>query len=384
LAKFLQGTGVEVTLVAGRFDREMLESETIENVPIRRIEHNLSGRAAAFGFYCRCALWLYRKRHEYDVIHFREMPIYWYPIFVISKALKKPVFVTMTLYGSDDLESISRNRLGGLHLFFLRRVNKIFAISKKLLEASQHYVRDKTLITHLNYPIDIHLFRPANSSEERTILRTKFGVSTESRIVIFSGSVLHRKGIDLLIEAWPKVIDEVSNALLCIVGPRTFNGEFGFTNQEFSRQIDARIGVLGIRNSIMFMGDRVNDIPELLRMADVFVLPSREEGVPQALIEAMATGLPCLICEQPWVPEGLILHGRSGLICPPDPKFIADGIRNLLMDQNRSLGMGACARNYVEENHNPETLTARLVELYRASTWRDSNQAEKTVVQKVR
>jgi glycosyltransferase involved in cell wall biosynthesis len=364
LAKVLRDKGAEVTVLAGRFNNDMLEYETIDGVPIRRLRHSLRGRLP---FYFRCAFWLYHNRQKYDVIHFREMPVYWFPVFIVSKVLKKPVVVTMTLYGSDDLASIRRNRLGALHLFFLLRVQKILAISNNLMQVSQKYIPDKKLITNINYLIDIRLFRPLYSSEERATLRAKYGICHKSKVVIFSGSVLYRKGIDLLVEAWPKVAQRLPNAVLYVVGPRTFRGEFGFTNQEFSRHLDMRIQTLGIESSIVFMGNKGNEIPEILRLADVFVLPSRAEGLPNALMEAMATGLPCIICDQPWVPKDLIRHGKSGLICLPMPELIADNILALLTNQNLAVRMGACARAYVEENHNPDNLSDRLVEVYKST-----------------
>ena len=366
-AKFLRGKGTEAIILTVMSGPGMPNPETIEGVPIQRFRCGSNRPLDRLAFYFRCALWLFRNRRNFDLIHFSYMPYYWYPVFLAARILKKPIFLTMTLYGSDDLEAISRNRLAPLHLFFLRHVQGILAISKRLGEVSQKHVADEKLITYLTYPLDTSTFRPARSPDERHALRDQFGVPLNSLVVIFSGSVLHRKGIDLLVEAWPKVVERLPNAILYIAGPRTLGGEYGFTNQEFSCQLDVRIEELGVKDSIVFLGDRAKQIPELLRMADVFILPSREEGLPQALIEAMATGLPCIICDQPWVPKDLIRHEETGLVCQSMPEAIADSIISVLTNRCLAQHMGAAARAFAEQNHGPVTLTERLKKLYASS-----------------
>jgi glycosyltransferase involved in cell wall biosynthesis len=358
---------VEASILAAKSTPAAPESDTVEGVPIHRLRCDSNGRWDQFTFYLRCAFWLLQNRRELDVIHFAYMPAYWYPVFLIAKLFKKSIFVTMTLYGSDDLQSISKNRLGPLDLFLYRRSQRILAISEKLVEVSEDHVANKKLIAHLTYPVDLSTFRPPKRSDEVDTLRKAFHVPPNARIVIFSGSIVQRKGVDLLIESWPKVVERLSTAILYLVGPRTFGNGYGFKNEDFSYHLDLRIQELGITDSVFFLGDRAQQIPELLRMADAFVLPSREEGLGLALIEAMATGLPCIICDQPWVPKNLIHNGKNGLISPPSPDCIANCIITALSDQKLARKMGTQARAYVEQNHSSIALSERLVELYASS-----------------
>ena len=73
------------------------------------------------------------------------------------------------------------------------------------------------------------------------------------------------------------MVETVSRTKLYVVGPRIFDNEYGYTNQEFSRCIDMRIQVFlpGLRSSVIFLGERAELVPELLRMADMFVFPSK-------------------------------------------------------------------------------------------------------------
>jgi glycosyltransferase involved in cell wall biosynthesis len=366
-ARYLRDMGVETCILAARFNAKMPYSETIHGVPIRRFPFGSSYRWNTFVFHLRCAFWLLKNQQSYDLIQFSNMPNDWFPIFLIAKLLGKPVFVTMTLYGSDDLDSIKKSRLGFQKLFLLRRVQGILAISERLVEVSKKHVSDPNLISYLTRPVDNFIFHPLSSPEEKRILRGKFGVPMDSAVVLFSGSVIRRKGFDLLIEAWPQVLKSLPGARLYVAGPRTFDNEYGYTNQEFSDEIDLRIQTLGLQESVVFLGDRAEQVPELLRMADIFILPSRYEGLGNALIEAMATGLPCIICDQPWVPKHLIRHRETGFLCQPTPESIATGILTIFRNRDLAASMGTAAREVADRVYNPVTLAKRLIELYASS-----------------
>ena len=119
----------------------------------------------------------------------------------------------MTLYGSDDLETTRKSRLGFVKLFLFLHVNRILAISKSLVEVSRKYVTNNDLISYLTYPVDTSVFGPPKIPEEKLDLRKEFGVSEGDYIVLFSGSVIRRKGFDLLIYGlkWLKLSLEQSS-----------------------------------------------------------------------------------------------------------------------------------------------------------------------------
>ena len=366
-ARCLRDTGIESCILTAKFNSHMPCFEIMQRIPIWRFPVRSASRWDTSFFYLQCALWLVKHRRMYDIIHFAFMPSHWYPVFLFAKLMKKPIFVTMTLYGSDDLETTRKSRLGFVKLFLFLHVNRILAISKSLVEVSRKYATNNDLISYLTYPVDTSVFRPPKSPEEKLDLRKEFGVSEGDYIVLFSGSVIRRKGFDLLIEAWSKVVETVSRTKLYVVGPRIFDNEYGYTNQEFSRCIDMRIQALGLKSSVIFLGERAELVPELLRMADMFVFPSREEGLGVALIEAMATSLPCLICDQPWVPKDLIRHMETGLVCEPTPESIAEGILTVYANHNLAQRIGVAAHKVVELDYNPVILTKRLIELYASS-----------------
>jgi glycosyltransferase involved in cell wall biosynthesis len=113
------------------------------------------------------------------------------------------------------------------------------------------------------------------------------------------------------------------------------------------------------------LGDRA-DVREVLAALDVFVLPSRTEGMSNALLEAMAMALPVVATAVGGTPE-VIADGRSGLLVPPDDaSALAAAIARVLADADLARRLGAAARQTVEERYGARSMVRRLEAVYAA------------------
>jgi glycosyltransferase involved in cell wall biosynthesis len=113
---------------------------------------------------------------------------------------------------------------------------------------------------------------------------------------------------------------------------------------EGMRQDAARYGLSG---DVTFAG-QTHDVHNYFRAADVFALPSRREGLPVALLEAMACGLPCVASRLPGSTEGIVDDGRTGLLVPPgDVEALAAAIQQVLEDHTLAASLGDAARDTV-------------------------------------
>jgi glycosyltransferase involved in cell wall biosynthesis len=96
-------------------------------------------------------------------------------------------------------------------------------------------------------------------------------------------------------------------------------------------------------DSVVFAGSR-DDVPRLLTGLDIFALSSRQEGLPLALMEAMATGLPCLATSVGGIPE-IVRDGVEGLLVPAgDPQALSSALRRLVADPGLRNRLGSAAR----------------------------------------
>lgn len=127
--------------------------------------------------------------------------------------------------------------------------------------------------------------------------------------------------------------------------------------------LETRIEALDLGDCVWLAGDR-EDIPELLRIMDVFLLPSLGEGISNTVLEAMATGLPVIATDTGGNPE-LVRHGKTGLLTGVgDTSGLARAIEVLLDDPDRRQRMGQAARQRIHRDFNWERTLADYLHIY--------------------
>jgi glycosyltransferase involved in cell wall biosynthesis len=229
-------------------------------------------------------------------------------------------------------------------------------------------LRDRLLDLRVNTPIevipngvDLKRFRAARNREERSSVRASLRMGDNHALITTVGSLIPRKGGDSLLEAWIRLAQRFPEAHLVFVGPvfDENHPEIG----EFRRRIDALVAASGAAERVHFVGF-VDNVDEYLRASDVFVFPSWREGLPNVVLEAMASGLPVVMT--PFL-------GLSGDLGKPDQHYIlverdadsfAAGIANLLEREGLRATLGQRARRWVEETLDVENSLDRYAALY--------------------
>jgi glycosyltransferase involved in cell wall biosynthesis len=159
--------------------------------------------------------------------------------------------------------------------------------------------------------------------------------SLTAPVVVSAGSLIRRKGFDLLLDAWVPIAEEYPRWRLRIHG-----------SGEEADELAARVDRLGLANTVDFPGF-ARDLASELDAASLFVLPSRREGMPMVLIEAMAAGLPVVAFDCPTGPADLLGGGQFGVLVPAgDVAGLTDGIRRVVADEpeRRRLADAAAVR----------------------------------------
>jgi glycosyltransferase involved in cell wall biosynthesis len=173
------------------------------------------------------------------------------------------------------------------------------------------------------------------------------------RRVVMVANLRPEKGHDVLIDAAGEVLRRFPDARFELVG----------TGPEHSRLL-ARVHSSGIAGAFTFAGHE-EDVAARLAAADIFVLPSRSEALPNAVLEAMAAGLPIVASEVGGIPE-LVEHGRTGLLVPPQrPSLLADRLCQLMGDPDRAYELGCAARNEAASRYSFDRMVAAFDALYR-------------------
>jgi glycosyltransferase involved in cell wall biosynthesis len=172
------------------------------------------------------------------------------------------------------------------------------------------------------------------------------------RTVITVANLRAEKGHDVLIEAAPKVLHHFPDAQFEIVGA-------GPERQSLIERVRAR----GVEHAFTFLGHR-EDISDRLAAADLFVLPSRSEAFPNAVLEAMAAGLPIVASAVGGILE-LIAEDATGLLVPPnDPASLAARICDLMADPSRRERLGAAAAREARSRYSFDRMVAEFDRIY--------------------
>lgn len=185
-------------------------------------------------------------------------------------------------------------------------------------------------------------------------LREELGLPPDALLVGAVAVLRNKKGHRFLLEAAPSVLARFPNAVFLIVG----------TGPQEKILRDA-IDSMGLSGSVRMLGHR-EDVPNVLLSLDLFVLPTVEEALGTAFLEAMATGRAVVGCRVGGVPE-VVEDGKTGLLVPPgDPAALAEAIRSLLADGELRARMGAAGRQSVMARYSVEEMCRRMWELYRS------------------
>ena len=201
-------------------------------------------------------------------------------------------------------------------------------------------------ITVIPNGVDVRRYQ---SRIERRRVRSELNLDDDHHLMSVVGTLKEQKGHRYLIEAVSLLVSEHPQLRIAIVG-----------DGELRHQLEAAVNTAELTDHVIFLGNR-NDVPELLSASDSFVLPSLWEGLPMALIEAMAAGLPIIATEVSGTKQVMVAD-RTGLLVPPgDATALADAIRSLLSDPVQAETMGAAARARVVESFS----AARQAQLHR-------------------
>ena len=183
-------------------------------------------------------------------------------------------------------------------------------------------------------------------------IRRSLGIAPEALLVGSVGRLHRQKDHAGLLNALTHIQSQIPEVRLLLVG-----------DGELQADLQGQARSLGLSSSVTLAGHR-SDVPEILSTLDVFVLSSLWEGLPNAVLEAMASGLPVVATQVGGVPE-LVVDGETGVLVPPrDPTALADALVRLLQDAALRRRMGHAGRARVQEHFSVERMVRETEGLY--------------------
>jgi glycosyltransferase involved in cell wall biosynthesis len=193
---------------------------------------------------------------------------------------------------------------------------------------------------------------PLDRKEARDTVRREFGLLPDQLLVLAVGRQTWAKNYPMLFRAARKTVARRSDVVFLCAG----GGELAETLQQLHRE-------MGLGASLLMLGLR-HDVPRLLAAADVFCTSSQVEGCPNAVLEAMATGLPAVAARFDAARE-VVADGRTGfLVDLNDDEAMAGRLLDLLGDPALRARMGQAALGEVQDRFSYEKLVQSMSQLY--------------------
>lgn len=244
--------------------------------------HHLVPKTKNFSLYKK-GLYDLVKREEYKyVLRITSNAAGFYDLKIAKEAGAKVCIARSS--NSSDGESFKVKLINSISRFlYVKYVDVKVAPS----DLAAEYTFGKSATTngevhYLNNGLDLGVYR--FSEEKRKKIQEEFGLQ-DKFVIGHVGRFSKQKNHEFLLEIFHALKQKRQNTVLLLVG-----------NGELKQNIENKAKVLGINDSIIFAGIR-SDVPDLLSAMDVFVFPSFYEGMPNTVIEAQATGLPCVIAD---------------------------------------------------------------------------------------
>lgn len=292
---------------------------------------------------------LVRLGRRADILHAHQLYLDAIAALLAGRILRLPVVAKMVGAGpGGDLDRLRRMVGGSVLLRLLHTLDAVIAPSRacrqELLAAGFPAQRIHVIANG----VDTAAFRPGGAREPTTLLPIG-----EGPVVVFTGRLIEAKGVLDLLEAWPSLLREVPEAHLVLVGSGPLEAE-----------IHRRAALPALASRVHLTGE-VPNVRPYLRAATAFVLPSWAEGLPNALLEAMAMGIPCVATDIGPIADAVI-NGEEALLVPVrSPQDLAASLVSILTQHTLAARLGRAARKRAEADFSLETIVDRLEALYR-------------------
>ncbi len=285
-------------------------------------------------------------RDEYDLFQVLD------PYFALPAAFWARVFPRAVFFGTDPRAEVGWRY--GPHMNAFMRLAMAPLISGTPLIVNSQALAQRFGRYHPRVilgGVDTRRFDQLPSKAEA---RRSIGIREGRTLLVTVGKVIPVKRLEWLME----VVRRVPGVDAMVVG--------GYTEEHYSDEYYRTLLATysDIRDRVTFTGEVTwGQVPTYLAAGDIFVFPSKFEGMPNALLEAMAAALPVVVSDIPPHRE-LIQHGRTGFLAR-DPMEMAHQVTTLANHEDLRRSVGDAARAYVQEHLDSEACTAAFLELYK-------------------
>lgn len=290
----------------------------------------------------------YLRQEHIDVVHIHSSGLKWGASYCAWRVGCRAVYTFHNVFHSHWYS-------WPLHWWLRWCAKHIFGcrfqtISDSVYDNELHYYFNRTTKVYNWYGSS--RFYPADEGEKGAV-RAQLGLPAEALVIVSVGGCSHIKRHHDVLRALPAIIEAHPHAVYLHLGEGATLAE----EQALATE-------LGVAEHVRFCGNQT-DVRRFLIASDIYVMPSRHEGISITTIEAMACGIPAVLYDVPGLRDFNVGEERSVLI-PESVEALAEAIISLYADSERQVLLAARAKVFVDEHFRMETNAARIVEMYKS------------------
>jgi glycosyltransferase involved in cell wall biosynthesis len=318
-------------------------------VPVRHLRHRVGSFGKLYDLTTLRDLLSLIQERQVAILHAHE---FYMNTLGLAASRLTGVPLVATVHGRNYYADRLRRRLA--YRLIGRFAGKMVTVSQNL----RHFLVERTGIPpeHIRVVPNGVSVDEAPSRDKISEIRKALELDQQTLVVGTVGRLDPVKGHRYLIDAAVSVIQRCPRAVFLIAG----RGENQVELERQARQ-------LGVASQIRFLGHR-EDVRELLEIYDVFTLPSLSEGMPLALLEAMAAGVPCVASRVGGIGEVIADEETGLLVRPRDSQALARSILWLLNDPTFAKQMGAAGRQFVARRYSVPCMVQAYQDIYEELT----------------
>lgn len=354
LIPHLTDLGCTIRVVTRRWHRTMPTTERIDDTEVCRLGIPGTGIFATGVFVFALLFYIVRHRSWIDILHSHGAVNMGALCRSCAFLLRKKNVAKVASAGR--IPRLNNKILGRMLLYFFKQSDAIISMTDEIDGELEAIGTDHRKVKRVVNGVDGNRFYSFNA-RDRGKVRARLGIAGDSPVVLFSSRLVADKGLRVLLDAWPLIIEKNGNAWLVVLGSGALQ------KNSIEEEVKRRVELENLSN-IKFTGE-TSQPEKFLGMADIFVFPSRREGFPNALMEALVAGLPVVASDIGGV-TGIIVNNRVGtLFQAGNPKDLAGKVIELLHDLVSAKERAQFSRSYMMENYSFTLIASGYFTLYK-------------------
>ncbi len=359
MARLLRGR-VSVQVLTTATDPTLTAHDMVDGIPVSRVTIKLSSAWSRAVATVRMFVTLLRILPRVDVVHIQGYSSKNILVSAMAKLFARPVVLHLQTSRHDEPETVKAQ--GRLAWWAFSSADHYISVSPGLTTLYLAAGLPAGKIREIPNGVDATRFSPA-TQDERAALQVRLNLPADRPLILFVGVMSPDKQPDVLLDAWVRTQQDPALASTLVLVGAT-NPALYELGDRLADRLRADVEKSGFADRVRFVPPSP-EIQDYFRAADIYAMPSAREGLPIALLEAMACGLPCVASHLPGATDVMVENGVNGWLVPPgDASALADRLTAVLTNPDDAKRMGAAARRTVEERYTMEQVAEQWLAAY--------------------